>query len=462
MTRSVPRPRVVHKAAMVPIDLKILAGALLALFESENRRIRRDKGLNLLDGLFNLLKACYLDEALRKQRHSVKFGRYWMLDCTVPPYPSPAFDKRMRNYMNNLDITEAPSGIVSISTTNCCPYSCAFCSTNAKRNFDADTDEELLKRTISSIENLGTPYIILHGGEPMYRYDRFLRLVKHVDDDTCLWMFTTGWGVTPERAIELKNSGMFGVWVSLDHYDAAVHNRLRGNPDAFDNACRAIQCFREAGLYTCLSLVPPPDLCEPEGFKRYYDFARELGVAEIRVLERKPSGREACHGVTPHSPVLARLHKELFRDPAYQDHPPLSGLSTWLEKDEALGCQCRFEYLFITAKGDVQPCEVSEVSFGNIRTENFADIFQRARVAFQRPSTGCIPMVMFPEIREYIKVSETMSSRERAELATAIVTEFQERGDIPGALKPIWSLYQRRLRGYRERRAKVGGRGRDE
>ncbi len=34
--------------------------------------------------------------------------------------------------------------------------------------------------------------IILHGGEPLYRYDRFLRLVKHVSKDTCLWMFTTG------------------------------------------------------------------------------------------------------------------------------------------------------------------------------------------------------------------------------------------------------------------------------
>jgi len=193
----------------------------------------------------------------------------------------------------------------------------------------------------------------------MYRYDRFLRLVRRVSKDTCLWMFTTGYGVTDERALELRQSGMFGAWISLDHHDPQVHNRLRGHPDAFDNACKAVENFKRAGVYTCLSLVPPDDLQEPDNFKKYYDFAKELGVAEIRVMERKPSGRQACRGVIPHSPILEKLHKDLFKDPEYANHPALTGLSTWLEKDPALGCQCRFGYLFITSTREVQPCEAA-------------------------------------------------------------------------------------------------------
>ncbi|MDQ7781318.1 MAG: radical SAM protein [Desulfomonilaceae bacterium] len=436
-----------------PLYAKFFTRALKLLLASHNRRIRREKGVTPVDALFNFVKLSFLEYTMLKYRHMVGFDGSVVIDSTFPPYPSSAFDKRLSNYLNNLDLMELPSGIVSVSTTNCCPYACAFCSTNAKRKTDDDLDEELLKKTITEIETLGTPSIILHGGEPMYRYDRFLRLVKHVSNDTCLWMFTTGYAVTGEKAEELKANGLFGVWVSLDHYRPDVHNGLRGNPQAFENACTAVEHFKRAGVYTCLSLVPPDDLVEPENFKKYYEFARDLGVAEIRVMEKKPSGREACRGARPHSPVLEQLQKDLYMDPAYRNHPPLSGLSTWLEKDQAFGCQCRFEYLFVTSAGDVQPCEVSEISFGNINEEPFRDIYNRICRAFPAPSTGCIPMVMYPEVRHYQKVKDRMTTLERAGLAARIIDGFQARGKVPGAFGGIWSVYKRRLAYYKSRKA---------
>jgi len=198
--------------------------------------------------------------------------------------------------------------------------------------------------------------------------------------------------------------------------------------------------------------VPQGELLEPDHFKKYYDMAHELGVAEIRVMELKPSGRGACMGPLPHSPVLERLQQELFHDPKYVDYPPLSGLSTWLEKDMAFGCQCRFEYLFITSRGDVQPCEVTELSFGNVREENFLDIYARACKAFPRPSTGCIQMVMFPEVLDYLERKDQLSSEERCEVATKIINEFQSRGTIPGAYRSIWNKYERRLSAYLNRK----------
>ena len=432
---------------------RFFVSALKILTDPENVMLRRQKGLNWNDSLFNFVKLSFLEYTVLKYRRMVRFGDQVVLDSTFPPFPSIAFDKRIKNYINNLDMTESPSGIVSISTTNCCPYSCPFCSTNAKRVTKTDLDEDLLKKTITEAEALGVPMIILHGGEPMYRYDRFLRLVKHVNPDTCLWMFTSGYGVTEDRAVELKASGLFGVWISLDHFNPSIHNGFRGSPKAFDNACNAVNAFRKAGVYTCLSLVPPEDFLEPENFKEYYNLAKKLGVAEIRVMEKKPSGREACHGVLAHSPVLANLQKKLYADPEFAEHPPLSGLSTWLEKDQALGCQCRFEYLFITSTGDVQPCEVSEISFGNIKEEPFPVIFKRISQAFERCSTGCIPMVMFPEIREYQQNRTQMSYAEKTTRATEIVQGFQMRGSIPGAYRSLWSYYQKRLNLLRKRQA---------
>ncbi len=431
---------------------KFFRRALGLMVDPANRSYRRSKNLTPIDSLFNFVKMSFLQETVLRYRHMVKFRGSVIMDSTFPPFPSEAFDRRLSNYINNLDLTELPSGIVSISTTNRCPYSCAFCSTNAKRNTLDDLDEDLLKSIITQVEAQGTPSIILHGGEPFFRYDRFLRLVKHVHPKTCLWMFTTGFGATPERAAELKENGLFGVWISLDHYLPEVHNKLRGHPEAFQNVVSAVDAFKKAGVYTCLSLVPPDDLLIPENFKKYYEFAKQLGVAEIRVMEVKPSGREACRGVIAHSPVLEQLQKDLYADPKYRDYPPLSGLSTWLEKDPALGCQCRFEYLFITSVGEVQPCEASEISFGNITQEAFQDIYTRACAAFPKPSTGCIPMVMYPEVREFQKRKNDLSSREKSDIATKIMNDFQNRGTIPGAYALIWSIYEKRLTAYKKRR----------
>ena len=416
-----------------------------------NREIRHKNGLTAMDSLFNFLKLSFLEYSVLKYRNMVRFGDRVIIDSTFPPFPSPAFNRRISNYLNYLDMKDIPTGIVSISTTNLCPYSCSFCSTNSRRISKADLDEELVINTIKEIEKIGVPMIILHGGEPMYRYDRFLRIVKSVNRETCLWMFTTGYGVTPERAAELQENGLFGVWVSLDHFDPDIHNSMRGNPAAFEKALTAVKAFKAAGVYTCLSLVPPDDFINPENFKKYYDMARNMGVAEIRVMEKKPSGREACRGVNPHSPVLEHLQQELFADPDYIDYPPLSGLSTWLEKDEALGCQCRFEYLYVTASGDVQPCEVSEVSFGNIKEEPFPEIYNRISNAFEHCSTGCIPMVMYPEIREYQSLKNKLDYDQRNRLSESIVTGFRRKGSIPGAYKPLWNHYQQRLRTYRKR-----------
>lgn len=433
------------------VDTRLALRTLRLLVASQNRAARKQNGLLLSDTFFNLLKMVNLQKTVLWRRFMVRFGDFVVLDATFPPFPSRAYDRRISNHLNNLSLTDLPPGIVSVSTTNQCPYACAFCSTGSHRNADADLDEELLKKTISQIESLGTSLIILHGGEPMSRYDRFLRLVKHVSDDTCLWMFTTGYGVTPQRAAELKENGLFGVWVSLDHYDPKEHNRMRGHSQAFENACSAVEAFKQAGVYTCLSLVPMGTLLEPDHFKKYYDMAREFGVAEIRVMEVKPSGRGACSGPIPHSPVLERLQQEMFQDPRYDDYPPLSGLSTWLEKDRAMGCQCRFEYLYISATGDVQPCEVTELSFGNITKEDFLDIYPRACAAFQKPSTGCIPMVMYDEVRDYHARKDGLTSAEQSDLATKIVQGFQSRGNIPGVYKPLWEKYKQRLGAYLKR-----------
>ncbi len=131
MTPSPIKPVNVSALGSFVNNLKISWRALVLMLKAENRAVRRAKGVTFGDAFFNWIKLSSLKDTVGRYRHMVRFGNQVLLDSTFPPFPSRAFDKRIRNYINNLDLTELPTGIVSISTTNSCPYACAFCSTNA-------------------------------------------------------------------------------------------------------------------------------------------------------------------------------------------------------------------------------------------------------------------------------------------------------------------------------------------
>jgi hypothetical protein len=66
-------------------------------------------------------------------------------------------------------------------------------------------------------------------------------------------------------------------------------------------------------------------------------------------------------------------------------------------------------------------------------------------------------MVMFDEVRDYQKMKDQMSSQEKSELSAAIVDGFRARGMIPGAYRPLWRIYERRLKACSRRAAPKDG-----
>jgi MoaA/NifB/PqqE/SkfB family radical SAM enzyme len=58
------------------------------------------------------------------------------------------------------------------------------------------------------------------------------------------------------------------------------------------------------------------------------------------------------------------------------------------EDQEHFGCTAGgTDRFYINAKGDVQPCEFLNVSFGNIAEENFPVIYERMRKVYEVPGT---------------------------------------------------------------------------
>ena len=69
-------------------------------------------------------------------------------------------------------------------------------------------------------------------------------------------------------------------------------------------------------------------------------------------------------------------------------------------------------------------------------------------------------MVMYHEVRDYQQKKHNLKSADKAVVSTRIMEGFREKGWIPGAYKPIWSTYERRLNRYKSRMAKRSARSR--
>src|SRR3546814_3029083 len=61
-----------------------------------------------------------------------------------------------------------------------------------------------------------------------------------------VWIQTAGIGLSSEKARRLRDAGVAGLSLSLDHCDAAEHDRFRGLPGSFTAIERAARHAREA------------------------------------------------------------------------------------------------------------------------------------------------------------------------------------------------------------------------
>jgi radical SAM protein with 4Fe4S-binding SPASM domain len=136
---------------------------------------------------------------------------------------------------------------VVIETTLRCDHACIFCGSRAGPRAPDEMSTADIIRAITEAASLGARQIELTGGETYLRED-WLELVGAA---TRLGLecslVTAGRAIDSERAAQAKQAGLARVGVSIDG-PAEIHDRLRGVRGSFDQARRAIDAFRTAGI----------------------------------------------------------------------------------------------------------------------------------------------------------------------------------------------------------------------
>lgn len=272
-----------------------------------------------------------------------------------------------------------------LQVTNRCNMTCDFCDfwpngVAPHRELSLTDFRELARQ----LDELGTLFISVEGGEPFVRKDliEILALLsrRHV---TCL--YTNGWFVTEELARRVFESGVTQVGVSIDYADPARHDRRRGVAGATERAWRAIELLRAAApskgrQVHVMTVVMDDNLDELEPL---LEQSRRAGVGHWITLVSSTGYRRGSGGKAPARPMSARLlalrgrhdHFRVFRE-------YLAGIDAFTggETGELPRCRAGDQSFNIDHQGGVSPCiEHIDWTAGNIRDEPLSKILGRMR-----------------------------------------------------------------------------------
>lgn len=335
--------------------------------------------------------------------------------------------------------------------TKGCNLRCIHCratATELTSPLDLPTTNAL--NVIKQVSQYSLPILVLSGGEPLFRKDIFELARYATERGLRVALATNGTLVTEEIARKIVEAGVRRVSISLDGANALTHDAFRGIPGAFNAALRGIHNLKELGmsvqinmsiarhnahelpavlalakslgadaLHTFL-LVPVGcgvDIAESQMVPAdeyekilnwFYDRAQEGGI-ELKatcaphyfrvVRQRRAAERRAATGM-PAGVVADEAPPSGAIGPIEMTMPGSTGMALHGRRGAASvghpegmqamtkGCLAGSGVCFISHVGEVYPCGYLPVRAGDLRTQSFAEIWEKSEVFLQLRDTN--------------------------------------------------------------------------
>ncbi|PKL61625.1 MAG: radical SAM/SPASM domain-containing protein [Methanomicrobiales archaeon HGW-Methanomicrobiales-2] len=278
--------------------------------------------------------------------------------------------------------------LISWNVTSHCNLRCAHCYLDAGdsgRNPELTTSEA--KMLIDQVTRVGSPVMILSGGEPLLRGDLFEIAEYGTSRGLRMVLGTNGTLIDDRTAVRLGEAGIRKAAISLDSADPGVHDRFRGVRGAWSRAVTGIEACREAGIG--LQIHTTVTLQNYQELDAITALGENLGVHDFQFFFLVPTGRGK--DVTDISPeryeTLIRGILQLRADRGLAIRPTCAPQYVRIASEMGLpvakgerGCIAGIRYCRIDPTGEVTPCPYLPLSLGNIRTTSFAEIWNGSEV----------------------------------------------------------------------------------
>ncbi len=285
---------------------------------------------------------------------------------------------------------------MTFAVTYKCQCTCKHCS--AGRHLKDDLRElstKEAKALIDQSQNLGVSLIAFTGGEPLLRDDIY-DLISYVDKKKALpILFTNGLLLTEENINKLINAGLYSLFVSIDSPIREEHDKLRGFIGLFDSAIQGIRRMRSKGGFVGISSYATRSATQNGMYKKLYLLARKLGVQNLIYFDGVPTGNM----LKDTSEILtSEQHEEIrkFSSSVFgQRKVPQFNSQSWQNSIEGylggIGCLAVNLQYYVSAYGEVSPCDFTPLSFGNVRNKSLKEIWNKMihHPAYKHRDTSC-------------------------------------------------------------------------
>lgn len=306
---------------------------------------------------------------------AVKIGPLYYWDIFNPGWPSKAFNSFFTNQLHEVKPISANHTSLRrllIAITKKCPLSCEHCSEGATLNHnDVLTYEDLAERLDSYVQR-GVGQLVYSGGEPLHRYQDLLKLLERFRRDCDQWIYTSGYGLTLEKAHQLKAAGLNGAAISLDHHKEDEHNRFRRNGKSYGWVIEAVANCRAAGILPAFNMVPTRSYLDGNDMEDYLELARSLHVPIVNIIEPRAVGHYEGKDVAltgPQKESLLRLSNRFNFDKSLLPYPtviyPAAFRAAW-------PCGGGRSYLFLDYDGVAYPCPFCRVPVKDVSLKESA------------------------------------------------------------------------------------------
>ncbi|OGX84466.1 hypothetical protein BEN47_16360 [Hymenobacter lapidarius] len=348
---------------------KKLLSALFALVEAGwlLRLLRRPARVRQALAQLKVQRRQYFGEFVPRKVACVA-GRYYR-GYHSPGWPSAAYTSYIATALNRI-VTFRPDkntlNMVFLAITKKCPLACEHCF-----EWEALNQKEVLTRAdlhvlVARFQQQNVTQIFFSGGEPMLRVDDLLEVIPAARPGTDFWVITSGFNFTRDNAHKLKQAGLTGVSISLDHHLPEEHNRFRGSAKAFENAIQAATYAQEVGLVVNLAVCVTREFTTAANLLQYAQLARQLGVAFIQLLEPRAVGHYAAQDVAlsqTQVAVLDAFYETLNFNPTYHDWPLVTYYGYHQRRLGCSGAADRF--LYVDTDGDLHACPFCQKKSGS-------------------------------------------------------------------------------------------------
>lgn len=291
--------------------------------------------------------------------------------------------------------------LVAWEVTRNCNLSCIHCRASATHGpYTGELDTETSFRIIDEIATIGSPIVILTGGEPLLRSDIFEIASYGTKKGLKMVMAPNGTLLTEYKAKKMSDSGIKRISISLDGATKESHDTFRGVEGAFDGAVNGARIAREAGIeFQINTTITQKNLDQIPAIQ---DIAVKLGAVAHHIFLLVPTGRGKYlvnqeisskqyertlnwfYDQREKSPLQLKAtcaphYYRILRQRAKEEGKPVNFKTYGLDA-VTRGCLAGTGFCFISHKGIIQPCGFLDLNCGDLTQESFAVIWKNAEI----------------------------------------------------------------------------------